>query len=111
MRTTEVRYYSPPDCPAWEIDLLGDLFKPGVLTTDHAASSYGLPVLVIGGVAFGSAEAPNAIFVDCDCGGAGVAEVVAAGRAAGYAVRISTCEQCEGDETEPSILRPRQARS
>lgn len=41
-------------------DLFGQLFERaellGILTTDHAASSHGLPVVVVDGVVYGPAE-------------------------------------------------------
>lgn len=39
------------------LDLFADP-QEGVLTTDHAASSYGLPVLVAGGQVYGPSEVP-----------------------------------------------------
>ncbi len=45
-----------------------DLEKPishveAILSTDHAASSMGLPVLVVGGVAKGHAELPDGYWI------------------------------------------------
>lgn len=57
--------------------------RRGVLTTDHPASSYGLPVLVVDGQVYGSWEWTHPIHVaaDADPG------IVAGAVRAGYDVR------------------------
>lgn len=75
----------------------------GVLTTDHAASSYGLPVLVLDGQAIGPRDRDNLHLLTVpersdDVEGnehltylAGTAELIAAARRAGY--EFSTSER------------------
>jgi hypothetical protein len=58
----------------------------GVLTTDHAASSYGQPVLVIDGRAYGAAEAPPCSTQPMFEHSAEEQEAVEAARRAGYTV-------------------------
>lgn len=65
--------------------------RSGVLTTEHSASSYGIPVLVVDGVAYGSAEASGwrltPVSVPEDLG------LLLAARGAGY--RIALPEEVE----------------
>jgi len=74
------------------LDTLADLMDPAritraTLTTDHAASSHGLPVVVLtDGTALGIAEVPAfGVDVDGDLDAAGEA-LVAAARGVGYVV-------------------------
>jgi hypothetical protein len=61
MATIKVRVTTPCNTPG--VDVIGGLFdhesRVAVLTTDHSASSYGLPVLVLDGAAVGPAELPR----------------------------------------------------
>ena len=41
-----------------------DQARRGILTTDHAASSYGLPVLVIDGTPLGSRDATGTVYAE-----------------------------------------------
>lgn len=58
---------------AGETDILA------TLTTDHPASSYGLPVVILDGVAVGPAECPAIVWAESD-------ELIEAARRAGYAI-------------------------
>jgi hypothetical protein len=60
--------------------------RHGVLTTEHAASSYGLPVVVgEDGQVYGPAEVPEINDLHCELSDE-AAELIAAARSAGYRV-------------------------
>jgi hypothetical protein len=59
-------------------------YGPGVATTRHAASSYGLPVVVVDGTAYGSAEIGAVNLAPYGPEDVGAAETHEALLAAGY---------------------------
>lgn len=71
-----------------EAGAVGCVSYPAHLTTEHAASSYGLPVVVIDGQARGAAEMPPGELQVPP-------EYLAAARAAGY-----DCQPLDADEGE-----------
>lgn len=83
---------------------LEDLCRIGVLTTEHAASSHGLPVVVADGEALGTSEvgpleAAGAVTVDDPTGqvfwaplDAAQLALVEAARLAGYAITVRSQE-------------------
>jgi len=63
----------------------------GVLTTEHAASSYGLPVVVVDGIAYGSAEVYGGLTMTHDEDLPLADEMITQAEAAGYRLhRIPT---------------------
>jgi len=63
----------------------------GTLTTDHAASRYGLPVVVADdGTVYGPADLPAGDRTIIDLHAAGAVELIDAARRAGYVVASAT---------------------
>ena len=61
----------------------GEEMKPGVLTTEHAASSYGLPILLLDGKPHGPGDLPGAVLTIPDAS----PEVIRAARRAGWRIK------------------------
>ena len=89
-------------------DLLGLLDRDKAeLTTDHALSSRGLPVLVRNGVAYGPSELPGVVLHWSATGSAEAADMIQPARATGWTLSISAyCDWCGEDLDKPESRRP-----
>lgn len=92
--TVDVCVADPSGIPGYEFDPMGLLSDAdAVLTTDHPRSSYGLPVLIYKGHAYGPGDVRGVVvslYNDTTVG------VMAAARAAGWDIRppVWTCPEC-----------------
>lgn len=81
-------------------------FDAAVLTTDHARSSRGLPVLLRDGRAYGPADLPGVTLV-MSATNESDAALISAARAAGWTLRICAwCEWCGEAMAQPETRKP-----
>lgn len=77
------------------------------LTTDHARSSHGLPVVIRNGRAYGPADLPGVVLHWSTTESADAAAMVKPARAAGWAVTITaSCEWCGESLSDPESRQP-----
>lgn len=77
------------------------------LTTEHAASSYGMPVLVRGdGSVYGPADLKG-VTLRLSATNAADAELIAPARAAGWSVKVHAwCDYCGEELSDPETRKP-----
>lgn len=101
---------------AWgAADALGEPFDSlslldrdeAVLTTDHARSSRGLPVVIRNGRAFGPADLPGTVLHWSTTESAVAASMIAPARAAGWSISIAaSCDWCAESLSDPETRAP-----
>lgn len=85
-------------------DFLTD--NEATLTTEHAASSYGQPVLVRDDKAYGPADLAD-VTLHLSATSANHADLIAPARAAGWTVQVAAwCAYCAGTLSEAETRRP-----
>lgn len=76
------------------------------LTTDHARSSHGMPVLVKGGRVYGPADLPG-VTLHLSATNEDTINLVAPARAAGWTVAVvAWCDLCGGSLPDPESRHP-----
>lgn len=82
-------------------------YEQAELTTDHAASSYGVPVLVIDGAAYGSGDTLPTRFAGASKGAYAVQASVNFGRiASGDSLVKRFLDSCPADRSDGPVLSP-----
>src|SRR5260221_12163613 len=73
----------------------------GEMTTDHSANSYGMPVAVFGGVAYGAGEIGPLVALEDD------AEMLEAARRAGYQIEAEPARRSDPSQLSlPNDFKP-----